>query len=82
MLKTFDELSEEESLCQYCSATGYGEYKSCATPNGYYWCEGAYCKDAYKEYLDGNETSENVVKYASKVMLMNKEDVDEYTTKI
>ena len=82
MLKTFDELSEEGSLCKYCSATDYGEHKSCITPNGYYWCEGAYCEDAYREYLDDNETSENVVKYASKVILTNKEDIDEYTTKI
>lgn len=82
MLKTFDELSEEESLCEYCLATNYGEYKSCITPNGCCWCEGAYCEDAYREYLDENETSENVVKYASKVMLMNKEDFDEYTAKI
>ena len=29
MLKTFDELSDEESLCKYCSATDYGEHKSC-----------------------------------------------------
>lgn len=82
MLKTFDELSDEESLCKYCSATDYGEHKSCITPNGYYWCEGAHCEDAYREYLDDNETSENVVKYASKVILTNKEDIDEYTIKI
>ena len=50
MLKTFDELSDEESLCKYCSATDYGEHKSCITPNGYYWCEGAHCEDAYREY--------------------------------
>ena len=42
----------------------------------------AHCEDAYREYLDDNETSENVVKYASKVILTNKEDIDEYTTKI
>ena len=54
MLKTFDELSDEESLCKYCSATDYGEHKSCITPNGYYWCEGAHCEDAYRELEEMN----------------------------
>lgn len=79
MLKTFDELCEEETLCNYCSATDYGEHKSCITPNGYWSCEGAWCEEAYEEYLDENETTENIVKYASKVKLTNKEDLDEYT---
>ncbi len=82
MLKTFNELSEEENLCEYCSATNYGEYKSYSIPNGYYWCEGTYCESAYREYLADNKTSESIVKYASKVILMNKEDVNEYTAKI
>lgn len=82
MLKTFDELSDEEVCVNIVQQSDYGEHKSCITPNGYYWCEGAHCEDAYREYLDDNETSENVVKYASKVILTNKEDIDEYTTKI
>lgn len=73
MLKTFDELVEEESICNYCSATGYGEHTSASYVNskGCYWCEGAYCEDAYKKYLDKNGATKNVVKYASKVRLIN-----------
>lgn len=56
------------------------------TSRSYKFCLGCSdidcCEDAYREYLDDNETSENVVKYASKVILTNKEDIDEYTTKI
>lgn len=79
MLKTFEELCDEDSICNHCSATDYGEHKSCITPNGYWSCEGAWCKDAYEEYLDENETTENIVKYASMVKLTNKEEVNEYT---
>ncbi len=80
MLKTFDELCEEETICNCCSATDYGEHKSCITPNGYWMCEGAWCKEAYEEYLDENETTENIVEYASKVKLVNKEVLDGYAT--
>ena len=82
MLKTFEELCSEESICNYCSATDYGEHKSCATPNGYWCCEGIWCKEAYEEYLDYNETSENIVRYASIVKLTNKEILDGNTTQI
>ena len=79
MLKTFEELCDEDSICNHCSATDYGEHKSCITPNGYWSCEGAWCKESYEKYLDENETTENIVKYASMVKLTNKEEVNEYT---
>lgn len=44
----------DESLCHYCSETDYGEYKMYGTPNGPVFCEGAWCEDAYQEYLDDN----------------------------
>ncbi len=74
MLQTFEEMCDSEEICEYCSATDYGEHKSCYTPNGYWMCEGAWCKDAYDDYLDENETTENIVKYASVVKLANKEE--------
>ena len=80
MLKTFEEMCDDESICSYCLPTDYGEHKSCITPNGYWSCEGEWCKDAYESYLDENRTTVNIVKYASKVKLSNKEDVNEYTT--
>lgn len=47
---TIEELDEQ--LCNYCSRTEYGEKRSCSTPNGYWSCEGAWCDEAYTEYLD------------------------------
>ena len=82
MLQTFEEMCDDESICNYCSHTEYGEYKSGVTPNGYWSCEGSWCKDAYEEYLDENGTTENIVKYASVVKLTNKEDFNGNTTKI
>jgi hypothetical protein len=82
MLQTLEELCESEELCKYCSATEYGEYKFYTTPNGYYSCEGSYCEDAYESYLDDKNTTENIVKYASNVTLVNKEELDEYTIKV
>ena len=77
ILKTFEELCDDDTICDYCSATDYGEHKSYSTPNGYYMCEGTWCKDAYNAYLDNENTTDNIVKYASKVKLTNKEDFDE-----
>lgn len=76
MLQTFEELCDSEEICEYCSATDYGEHKSCHTPNGYWMCEGSWCEDAYDEYLDENETTENIVRYASVVRLANKEELN------
>ena len=42
----------DERLCEYCVRTDYGEHKASATPNGYWSCEGAWCDEAYSEYLD------------------------------
>lgn len=44
----------DESLCHYCSETDYGEHKMYGTPDGPVFCEGAWCEDAYQEYLDDN----------------------------
>ena len=53
--ESFEELSDTEDLCSYCSDTDYGEHKydisSC-------WrmvsCEGCWCDEAYQTYLDEN----------------------------
>ena len=79
MLKTFEEMCDDNSICNHCFRTDYGEHKSCITPNGYWCCEGVWCDEAYELYLDENETTENIVKYASMVKLANREDVNEYT---
>lgn len=71
MLKTIGELDED--LCNYCYRTDYGEHKSGVTPNGYWSCEGSFCEEAYAAYIDENETTENIIKYATKVKLNNKE---------
>jgi hypothetical protein len=47
---TVEELDEQ--LCNYCVRTDYGEHRSSLTPNGYWSCEGAWCDEAYREYLD------------------------------
>jgi hypothetical protein len=76
LLKTFKEMCDDESICDYCSATDYGENKSFSTLNGYYMCEGTWCKEAYESYLDNEDTTENIVKYASKIKLTNKEEFE------
>lgn len=73
MLKTFEEMQDDETICDYCRAKP-GVF---CTPNGYISCEGSYCSEAYERYLDNENTTENIVKYASKVKLTNKEDFDE-----
>ena len=82
MLQTLEEMCDIEEIFSYCSHTEYGEYKFGTTPNGYYSCEGSWCKDAYEDYLDENETTENIVKYASNVKLVNREEVNGDATKI
>lgn len=77
MIKTFDELCNEEEICNYCKQTNYGEHKEYITPDGYWCCEGSWCSDAYEIYLDENNTTENVIKYASLVNLLNKEIINE-----
>lgn len=77
MIKTFDELCNEEEICNYCKQTNYGEHKECITPDGYWCCEGSWCSDAYEIYLDENNTTENIIKYASLVNLLNKEIINE-----
>lgn len=79
MLKTFDELCNEESLCEYCDAEPGWHSTGGGDP---YCCEGTWCKEAYERYLDEIETTENIVKYASVVKLTNKEEFNGNTTKI
>lgn len=77
MLRTYEEMCDDESICDYCSRTDYGEYKFSSTPDGYWSCEGSWCKESYDAYLDNEDTTENIVKYASKVRLLNKEELSE-----
>lgn len=77
MLKTFKEMCDDESICEYCSQTDFGEYKEQVTPSGYSCCEGMWCKCSYDKYLDERGVTENIIKYASKVKLLNKEDFNE-----
>lgn len=77
MFETFEEMCDDESICNYCSRTEYGEHKSCVTPNGYWSCEGSWCNEAYESYLEENEITENLVKYQNCVKLINKEDFNE-----
>lgn len=78
ILKTFDELCDSMEICNYCSATDWGERKDYVTGSGtYVSCEGRFCNQAYDAYLDENETTGNIVKYASLVKLVNKEKIYE-----
>ena len=53
VIKTFEEMDDGESLCDYCACTNYGEYSnSCVTPNGFISCEGEFCENAYTYYVD------------------------------
>lgn len=77
MFKTFEEMCDDESICNHCSQTEYGEYKSVVTPNGCDFCEGRWCSEAYESYLEDNNISENIVKYQNCIKLINKEDYNE-----
>ena len=57
--RAFEELQSGEFLCNYCEASnGY-------SPNGDN-CEGSWCDDAYKAYLDDREITDRIVKIAVK----------------
>lgn len=74
-LQTFEELCGSMEICNYCSTTDYGERAQYVTSSGtFVSCEGSFCSQAYDAYLDENETTENIVKYASRVKLTNKEN--------
>lgn len=47
---SFEELQED--VCNYCRPTQRGEIKMSHGPNGVYMCEGRFCDDAYKTYLE------------------------------
>lgn len=53
--RTIEELQEKETLCEYCEATDYGLLATVHTPSGVITCEGAYCEEAYKSYLEESE---------------------------
>lgn len=74
-LETFQDMCDDETICQYCLRTGYGEYKQSWNGNGYDFCEGAWCKESYERYLDDFGATENLVKYQNKVTLTNIEEV-------
>jgi hypothetical protein len=77
LLKTFDEMCDDEAICNYCARTDWGEYKSVGTPNGQIFCEGAWCDEAYVEYLENENATENLVKYQNSIKLLNKEILNE-----
>lgn len=47
---SFEELQED--VCNYCRPTQRGEIKMSHGPNGVYMCEGRFCDDTYKTYLE------------------------------
>ncbi len=49
MKKTMGELDTE--LCTHCPLPKEAQGTH-GTPNGYYSCEGRYCKEAYETYLE------------------------------
>lgn len=51
---TIEALTEDETLCSYCSAYDYGSAKHWSSPTGGGFCEGSACKDAYRSYLEEN----------------------------
>nr|DAP33695.1 MAG TPA: helix-turn-helix domain-containing protein [Caudoviricetes sp.] len=49
--KSLEELDDE--LCRYCAPTKYGERRVHLVPNaGAAFCEGDYCEEAYRTYLE------------------------------
>lgn len=49
--KSLEELDDE--LCRYCAPTKYGERRVHLVPNaGAAFCEGDYCEEAYRKYLE------------------------------
>lgn len=74
ILKTLQEMGEDETLCGYCHQTNYGANKSVHSPSGVDFCEGRWCESSYESYLDEFEVTENLVKYQNNVKFINKED--------
>ncbi len=74
-LRLFEEIAESEDLCSYCEQTDYGLNKCIRYPDGVDFCEGRYCSEAYEEYLKEMGVSEDVVKYANNVKLINGKDI-------
>jgi hypothetical protein len=65
MLKTYKEMCEDETICDYCRA----EPGVFGTPNGYTSCEGNWCEEAYQRYLEENDVSERAVKISKKIKI-------------
>lgn len=53
-MRTFDEMTGDESLCEYCKAEPQISVGS--------FCEGAWCEEAYERYLSDNGFTEEMVK--------------------
>jgi hypothetical protein len=75
ILKSFEEMCDDETICDHYYRTDYGEHKSCVTPSGYSSCEGMWCEESYEAYLDDNNASKKLVKYQNNVKLLNKEEL-------
>lgn len=43
--------SLDDELCGYCVPTCFGQYKTVLAPNGPIMCEGAWCAEAYEDFL-------------------------------
>lgn len=65
ILKTIEEMNDNEELCKYCDADPNGY----STPNGYYSCEGSWCGKAYERYLEECDISERAVDISRKVKI-------------
>lgn len=64
ILRTIEDMCEDESLCEYCKADPGWHSTGSGDP---YCCEGSYCKDAYKKYLDDIGISERSMEISGKV---------------
>ncbi len=72
MLKTMEEMKDDGSLCDFCPSTEYDRLANKA--RRITECGEDMCDIAYSYYLDDNQTTENVVKYAKKVKLIKEEN--------
>lgn len=58
MKLSFEEMQDQERLCEYCAPTDYGRKSFVVTPDGYNACEGTWCEEAYEAYLEEGEEEE------------------------
>ena len=57
---SYEEIANlDEELCKHCRCTEYGlEMSACRVSAYSFGCEGMYCKEAYKRYLEEYEEEE------------------------